>query len=148
MSIKQQTIRGAVWISISNLARQVIFFLLSAILYRLLVPADFGTIAMATVLITAMGLFQNMGIGAALIQRREQVELAASTAFFLYPLFGAALTAIGWVLAVPLADFFRDPVLCPVVRVMTATFIPASFGRVFIMMMDKRYSRSDQNGTI
>jgi len=56
MSIKQQTIRGAVWISISNLARQLIFFLLSAILYRLLVPADFGTIAMATVLITAMGI--------------------------------------------------------------------------------------------
>lgn len=139
MTIKQQTIRGAVWISISNLARQLIFFLLSIILYRLLVPADFGTIAMATVLITAMGLFQNMGIGTALIQRREQVELAASTAFFLYPLIGLVLALVGWAVAGPMAEFFRDPVLRPAVRVMAVTFIPTSFCRVFIMMMDKRF---------
>lgn len=139
MSIKQQTIRGAVWTSISNVARQLLFFLLAAILYRLLEPGDFGTIAMATVLITAMGLFQNMGIGAALIQRREQEELAASTAFYLYPLLGFSLALIGWMLAGPMAEIFSDPVLKPVVRLMAAAFIPTSFGRVFFMMMDKRF---------
>ncbi len=139
MSIKQQTIRGAVWTAISNLARQLLFFVLSAILYRLLLPADFGTIAMATVLISAMGLFQNMGIGAALIQRREQVELAASTAFFLYPVIGLVLAILGWLLAGPMADFFRDPVLKPAVRLMAAVFIPTSFSRVFMMMMDRRF---------
>lgn len=139
MSIKQQTIRGAVWISISNIARQLIFFLLSAILYRLLVPGDFGTIAMATVLISAMGLFQNMGIGTALIQRRQEVDLAASTAFFLYPLIGLVLALVGWAVAGPMADFFRDPVLRPAVRVMAVTFVPTSFCRVFYMMMDRRF---------
>jgi O-antigen/teichoic acid export membrane protein len=139
MSIKQQTIRGAVWISISSMARQLTFLFLSTVLYRLLVPADFGTVAMATVLITAMGIFQNMGIGAALIHRRDQVELAASTAFYIYPLIGLALALIGWMAAGPMADFFRDPVLKPAVRVMAATFVPTSFCRVFQMMMEKRF---------
>ncbi len=139
MSIKQQTIRGAVWTAIANLVRQLLFFLLSAILYRLLLPADFGTLAMATVLIAAMGLFQNMGLGAALIQRREDVELAASTAFFIYPLLGLSLAILGWLLAGPMAEFFNDPVLKPAVRLMAAVFIPTSFGRVFFMMMDRRF---------
>jgi len=139
MSIKQQTIRGAVWISISNAARQLIFLVLSTILYRLLPPSAFGTIAMATVLIAAMGLLQNMGIGSALIQRRSQVERAASTAFFIYPVIGLALALIGWVAAVPMAVFFDDPVLRPAVRIMSLVFIPTSFARVFMVMMDKQF---------
>jgi len=139
MSIKQQTIRGAVWISISTVARQLVFLLLSTILYRLLLPSNFGTIAMATVLITAMGIFQNMGIGAALIHRREQVELAASTAMFLYPLLGFTLALLGWLAAGPMAAIFDDPVLKPAVRVMSLTFIPTSFCRVFMTMMEKRF---------
>jgi len=86
-----------------------------------------------------MGIFQNMGIGTALIQRREQVELAASTAFFLYPVLGLTMALVGWAAAGPMAEFFHDPVLRPAVRVMAITFVPTSFGRVFMMMMDKRF---------
>lgn len=80
-SIKSKVISGIFWQYAQRLSAQIVQFIVSLILARLLLPEDFGTIAIIGVFITISNLFIDSGFGNALIQKKILMILIAHLYF-------------------------------------------------------------------
>src|SRR3546814_3486762 len=90
-------------------------FVSTIIRARLLVPADFGLVAIAMALVAAVSVFGEFGLELALIQNQKAQRSHYDTAWTLGLLRGLCAAAIIALLAEPLAAFFDDPRLETVV---------------------------------
>jgi O-antigen/teichoic acid export membrane protein len=129
--------RAVAWNYLSFASGRVLVLVTMAVLARLLSPEEFGIVGFATLAIAYLAVLKDLGLGAAVIQRQDDVEDAAQTVFVLNLAIGAALTTIT-ILAAPLvADFFREPLVTPLLRVLAFTFVLESFGSMHIVLMKK-----------
>jgi PST family polysaccharide transporter len=76
-------------------------------------------------------------LGAALIQRREEIEEASNTVFTLNLLVGFLLTLITMSIAPFVANFFREPLVIPILRVLGITFVINALGSVHIIRLQR-----------
>ncbi len=90
-----------------QIARMVLQLIGTAIMSRLLAPADFGLLAMAITITGFVGLFTDMGLSVATIQRRELSQPLVSTLLFVNLAVGVILMLLA-ALAAPLASLLYD----------------------------------------
>ena len=69
-SLKKKTISGLFWSSSDLIANQGIRFIIQIVLARLLLPEDFGLLGMALVFTVLVAIFNDMGIGSAIVQKQ------------------------------------------------------------------------------
>ena len=81
-NLRQKTVSGIGWSSVAQVGRQLIMFLITVLLARLLTPEDFGLVGMILVFTGFVALFGELGFGAALIQRKEVDETYLSSIFW------------------------------------------------------------------
>ena len=79
------------------------------LLARLLVPADFGLVAMATSLIALLELFSAFGVDTALIQRADATREHYNSAWTLNAMAGFTIGACMMLMAIPVAAFYNEP---------------------------------------
>lgn len=106
--------RGAAWMVLFKLSERSLGLISTIILARLLVPADFGLIAMAMSMIAALELLSAFGFDMALIQNRTAETRHYDTAWTLNVLFGTASALILLILARPAAQFYEEARVAPV----------------------------------
>ena len=80
-TVNKQTAKGLVWSVIDRFAGQGIQFLMSLVIARLVLPADYGLIAMLMVFMAIAQTFVDSGFGSALVQKKERTEVDFSTVF-------------------------------------------------------------------
>jgi PST family polysaccharide transporter len=117
VSVLRKIAVGAAWTTAAQWLVQLSQFGVSILLARLLVPADYGLVGMALVLTAFVSLFGNMGLGAALIQKKEIDEETVSTAFWATVGVGVVLLGVVYALAPFAADLYRDPRVADVARI-------------------------------
>lgn len=127
MSLRKKTISGLFWSVLSQGGKQVSQFVITAILARLLSPADFGLVAMATVFTGFAMIFGELGISSALIQKQDLDEDHWSSAFWLNLLVGFFLAIIFYFSAPFIALFYKKPELVSILQVLSINFILVSF---------------------
>ncbi len=135
--IARKTVHGIFWSYASFGLGKVLVFLTTALLARLLTPNDFGIVAFATLTTEYLSVLKDLGLGAALIQRRQDVEESANTVFTLNLLLGAGLTLAGLLAAPLVATFFREPLVTPILRWLSLTFIVNALGSVHIVRLQR-----------
>ena len=91
MSLKRQAAEGAYWTGTSSVVVTVLQFAQLAILARLLVPEDFGLMAMMMVVIGFAQAFADMGISNAIIHRQDTTDEHLSSLYWLNILAGIVL---------------------------------------------------------
>ncbi len=128
MSLKDKTIHGILWVSLSNILLKFINFIITIILARLLEPSDFGLVAIALIVVNFFEIFRDLGIGPALIHRKEDKDAAADSAFFIFPAVAVIFYAVSYFIAPAAAVFFREDELETLIRVLSLTFVIWSFG--------------------
>ena len=94
----------------------------TAVLARLLTPADFGYIAMATVVTELAALFGNFGFSSVLIQRRVVARLHLDTVFWASLMLGVMLTLAVFALSFLAGTLFGDPLTGELLRLLCLTF--------------------------
>jgi len=94
-------------------------FVVSILLARILVPADFGMLAMGVICLGFLELFLELGMTTALAQRETLHERHRSTAFWMTASIGLGLTVCLCFLSSFIADFFEEPRLTPVLMVLS-----------------------------
>src|SRR6186997_81853 len=77
---RQDVATGLTWTLIGTWGRQGIDLIVFAFLARLLLPEDFGLVALALVFVLLAQLLVDQGMGDALVQRREITPLQVDTA--------------------------------------------------------------------
>ncbi len=137
MALKRQVASGLFWVALSTVASRLVSFLTTLILAKLLVPADFGLVALALLAINSLQFFQELGFGAALIYRQEDVEEATHTAFFSIIAMSLILYGVAAVGAPAVAHFFATPRLTAVLRVLALIMVIGSFGQVPYVLLAK-----------
>ena len=137
-SLKRKTLTGLTWASTSRLFRVGFQFVVTMILARLLSPSDFGIIGMANVFVGVALIFEEMGLGAALIQKKDLNESHVNSIFYFNIATGFTLTLAFFPLAPLIARYYRQEILSPVVTVMSINFVVASLAVVQRNLMMKR----------
>jgi PST family polysaccharide transporter len=138
MNLKTRTVRGIGWSATSQIARLLMQILISAILARLLVPSDFGLIAMVAVFSNFVAVFSDFGLTSAIVQKKEVSDEALSSTFWINVGLGALLTMALAASAPLIAAFYSEPRLTPLVVFISTTFFIASFGNVQSGLLMKR----------
>lgn len=129
-SLRAMASRSVLWTALGKASNSVISLLVTALLTRLLTPADFGVVAMVVVISGFLGIMAEAGVSTAVVQKRDLSPEALSTLFWsgLGLGFGAALLLA---VASPLvARFFAEPRLTPVVACLSASFVFMAMGRI------------------
>ncbi len=129
-NIKSKVISGLFWKFAERSGSQIIRFVVSVILARLLTPEDYGLIGLITVFVTIASVFADSGLGSALVQRKEADDEEFSTVFYFSMVFSFILYGILFVSAPFIARFYNEPQLVSVVRVLALSVIIGGFNSV------------------
>ncbi len=121
-NLSQRVVAGAGYTFLGIALRTVITFGSMAILARLLTPADFGCIAMATVVTELAALFGGFGLSNLLIQKKCINRLQLDTVFWASTLVGLGLTAMVFLMSFLSDWLFREPLTGELLRFMCLTF--------------------------
>ncbi|MCS6992672.1 MAG: lipopolysaccharide biosynthesis protein [Anaerolineales bacterium] len=142
-SIARKAGRGVIWNFLSFGVSKGILLLTTSVLARLLTKEDFGLVAVAVVAINYLSVVKDLGLGLALIQRREDVDEAANTVFTINLLLGAALSLAVVPLAPLFAAYFQETQVTPVLRWLGLSFALNALGATHInlLMRDLDYRR-------
>ena len=122
-SLKSKSISAFFWDLTGNIANQGVSFVISIILARMLAPAEFGLIAMINVLFIFSNALLDVGLGAALIQRKRLLPIHFTSVFYFNITIGLILTSITYYSANHIASFYNQPLLINLTKVMSITFI-------------------------
>jgi O-antigen/teichoic acid export membrane protein len=137
-SLESKVIRGVFWSAIERLGPQAVQFIVSIILARLLLPAQFGLIGMLAIFLALGHVFLASGFGAALIQKQDATEVHYSSVFYTNVLI-SLIAAGALCLAAPLiARFYAEPLLTSLTRVLSLNFVISAFGLIQMFLMTKR----------
>ena len=146
-------ISNFIWRFAERCGAQLVTFIVSIVLARILAPEDYGTIALVTVFTTILQVFVDSGLGTALIQKKNADDLDFSSVFYFNFVVCLVLYA-GMFMAAPfIAKFYGDATLTPIIRVISLTIVISGVkgiqqAYVSKNMLFKRFFFSTIGGTI
>ena len=117
-SLKSKTIRGAAWTGFERIANQMVGFVVSIVLARLLVPSDYGVVGMLSVFLSISQLFIDAGFSSALIQKKDRTDADFSTVFWCNLVISSVCYLVLFIAAPWIAEFYHMPVLKNLMRVL------------------------------
>ena len=120
-TLKQKTLTGTFWQFAQKMLGQVIHFGISVVLARLLLPSDYGTVALAGMYTILLGLFIGCGLGSALIQKKDVDDLDLCTIFWAQLILACIVYIIVFISAPFFSELFKDEKLTAIVRVSALT---------------------------
>lgn len=119
-----------VWSGIERLSVQGIQFVLTIILTRLVLPSDYGLIALLTVFLVMAQVFVDSGFTMALIQRQNPTEKDFSTVFYFNVVVGVVIYLLLFFSAKYIALFFKETQLELIAKVVFLNIVISSFAVV------------------
>ena len=122
-TLGEKSLSGILWVFIDKLGGSTINFLITILLARLLVPEDFGLVAMVMVFFELSSVFVESGFSTALIREKTIAEIDKSTTFLFNLVSALVLYAALFFTAPLIAGFFDQPLLLWIVRVMGLNLI-------------------------
>lgn len=142
-----------IWRFAERCGAQLVTFIVSIVLARILTPSDYGTIALVTVFTTILQVFIDSGLSTALIQKKDADDLDFSSVFYFNFVICIILYLIMFVSAPFIANFYKDSSLVSIVRVISLTLIISGVkgvqqSYVSRHMLFKRFFFSTLGGTI
>lgn len=125
-NLKQKTIWGFIWRFLQNVSSQLIGFVISIVLARILMPSDYGMIAMITVFTSLANVFITTGFSSSVVQKQDITEKDLSTIFYASIVTGAILYMVLFLESNNIASFYHEPRLEALLKVQSLTLIVSS----------------------
>lgn len=116
-SLRSKTVKGVIWSSIERFSTQGVQFLIMIIMARLLTPKDYGLIGMLAIFLAVAQSLIDSGFSQALIRKQDRTDVDNSTVFYFNIVVSSALYLILFIAAPFVADFYNQPELTSVMRV-------------------------------
>lgn len=141
------------WRFAERCGAQLVSFVVSIVLARILSPEDYGTIALVTVFTAILQVFVDSGLSTALIQKKDADELDFSSVFYFNFSMCLVLYAGMFIAAPYIAIFYEDMALTFIIRVLSLTIVISGVkgiqqAYVSRNMLFKRFFFSTIGGTI
>ena len=136
-NLKSKGITAFIWDFLGKFAIQGTGFVVTMILARLLEPSDFGLIAMLMVVVGIAQVFTDVGLGGALIQRSNALQIHYSSVFYFNLFIASVLTLITYFSAEFIADFYSNQALIPLTQTISVLFIISALSSVQAIRLRK-----------
>lgn len=130
MSLKKRALKGAVWTYAQQFGTQLISFIVSIFLARVLLPEEFGLIGMIAIFMGIGTILFDGGMTSSLIRSDDLEESDYSTVFIFNLLVSLGVYFIIFISAPFIADFYHQPILTNVTRIYALSFVFSAFGSV------------------
>lgn len=127
---KYDIVLNLFWKFAERCGSQGISFVVTVFLARILVPEDYGLVALVQIFLTILSVFVDNGMGVALIQKKDADELDFSSVFILNTFIGVILYVALWLCAPYIERFYSVTELTVLIRVMGITLIIAAWRSV------------------
>jgi O-antigen/teichoic acid export membrane protein len=128
--LRSKTVRAMGHLGLGGALGKVISLASTLVIARLLSPTDYGLMAMAMTLVSFVGFFNEVGIGAAIVQKKELGQAEVNGCFAFSILASVVLSALTVLLSGAAAAFFGHPTLQPMIAVLASAFILGAAGTV------------------
>jgi O-antigen/teichoic acid export membrane protein len=126
--LRSKLARGSLWALVGHAGSQVLRLAGNLVLWRLLYAEAFGMMAIVNVFMQGLAMFSDVGIGPSIIQnQRGEEPTYLNTAWTLQALRGITLFLVAVLAAVPLAHFYRQPDLAPLIPAVALGSILSGF---------------------
>jgi len=136
-NIRGRVARGAIWMVAFRMVDRLLGLASTLVLARVLVPHDFGVVAMAMSVVALLELATAFGFDVALINRQSQDRDEWDTAWTFGVLFGLAVALVLVAAASPIAAFFRTTELELVIRILALGSVIQGFQNIGVVSFRK-----------
>ncbi|WP_099370143.1 lipopolysaccharide biosynthesis protein [Sphingobacterium sp. 1.A.5] len=130
MGLKEQAAKGVFWVFAEQFGSQLIGFVINLVLARVLLPSDFGTIALYGVVMSISAVIVNGGLTSSLIRAQDVDDTDLSTVFWFNFVASLILYAIVFLIAPLVSAFYDIPILTDLIRTYALILIIDSFAAV------------------
>ena len=117
-TLRRKVLTGMFWRFGERICAQLVTFVVSIVLARILDPSHYGIISMITIFITIANVFVTDSFGKALVQKKDANSADFSSVFYFNILFSWIVYAVVYVIAPYIASFYNEPLLTPTMRVL------------------------------
>ncbi len=141
--LKRKSVRGGLITMVSQGISVSIQLVSTVALARMLAPADYGIVAMVTTITAFAGIFRDLGLSSAVIQKDELTHAQMSNLFWLNTAMGALLTLLMAAISPAVAWFYGRPELVKLTLLLSTTFFLGSLGTQHgaLMQRDLQFAR-------
>jgi len=137
-SITSRTLHGLKWSYVSTFITALLQICYTAVMARLLNPTDFGLVAMAGVVLSFGSYFAQMGMGSAIIQKKDVTREQTTAAFTSSVVLGVLFFVLTFLVAPSLKYVFDNQGVIPLIRVMGLSFLFNGFSLTSLALIRKR----------
>jgi len=127
MKLRTKVLSGLRWIAVTRFSTQLISWASTIVVMRLLSPDDYGLMAMAVIFISFCQMINELGLGAAIVQKKELTEIQLKQVFGLVLLLNGFLFVLLLMGSPLIAKYFNEPKLTKVVPVLALQFLFIAF---------------------
>ena len=121
--LKSKSLSGVTWNIIGKLSTQIVTFIVSIFLARLLSRSDFGLVAMAMVFISVSQAFMDFGLTTALIQKKNPSDIQINTIFYINLILAIVLTILIASCSGLIGQFYKNDEVGKILRIISFLFI-------------------------
>ncbi len=136
--LRNKVTKGTTWNFFSQICDQGLSLVVTIILARILYPSDFGIVALSVVFVGLMELFQNLGMGSAIIQKKNIGDDYLSTSFWTGIFTGICIAVILVIISPFAANFYKKEILKYIIIVSSAGFLVGPFTSIHITILTKK----------
>ena len=129
-SINKQIAKGAAWMVAFKVVDKSVGLVSTIVLARMLAPEDFGLVAMSMILLAALNLLISFGFEVQLIQNRDAGRDQFDTAWTFTVIFSVVCGLVLVGLAIPAAQFYREPRLEAIIYALAFGFALEGFSNI------------------
>lgn len=137
MSLRSEAVSGIIWTYAQQFGTQLLGFVVTLILARLVMPEEFGLIGMLSVFIGVATALANGGMTSSIIRSRELDEVDYSTVFIFNLVVSLVLYFVLYVCAPLISKFYRQPILEDLTRLYGLNFVFGSLGAIQSTILTK-----------
>ncbi|PLX87865.1 MAG: flippase [Desulfuromonas sp.] len=136
-NLRHKTMSALLWSFLERFGQQGIQFVIGIILARLLLPEEFGLIAMLTIFMAVAQSFIDSGFGQALIQKQSADHVDECSIFYFNILVGCVAAGLLCLAAPYISSFYNQPILELLTCALSLNLIINAFGLVQTALLTK-----------
>lgn len=135
---KKSILKSLIWKFLERGSIQVTQFIVSIIIARLLLPSDYGAVALLMIFISIATVFVQSGLNTALIQKKDVDDVDISSVFYYCLGVATILYLCFFCLAGNIASFYGIPELTSLLKVLALTLFPGALNAIQVAILSRR----------
>lgn len=129
-TLKEKTVNGVLWNAVNRFSTQGIQFVFNILIARILLPEDYGVVALLSIFLAVSQAFIDSGFANALVRKKDRTEADYNTVFYFNIVISVFFCLLLWLTAPAIAAFYKTPILTKITRVVCFNLVINAFGAI------------------